>query len=131
MKVRYLTVPEVLFIHSAVIEETGGSHGVRDIGLLESAVRQIEQTFGGADLYVSVTEKAAHLFIGLLKNHPFVDGNKRTAISTTGVFLELNGLPLKVDSDRLAQWVEACAAGKPPITSVEKWFKNHSIRGKL
>lgn len=126
MKVRYLTVPEVLFIHSAVIEETGGSHGVRDIGLLESAVRRIEQSFGGADLYPSVTEKAAHLFMGLLKNHPFVDGNKRTAISTTGVFLELNGISLKADSDRLAKWVDQCASGKPLLKNVEKWIREHS-----
>ena len=76
MKPRVLTLPEVIFIHSVVIDETGGSHGVRDEGLLESAVGQMHQTFGGKDLYTSLFDKAGIRFLGLLKNHPFIDGNK-------------------------------------------------------
>ena len=101
----YLTVSEILFIHSAVIDETGRSHGVRDIGLLESAVVGCRQTFGGDDLYPSLEDKAAALFNGLLKNHPFVDGNKRTAVTTLGVFLQLNGVILDLNPHELAQWV--------------------------
>lgn len=128
MKLHTLDIAEVLFIHSAVIDETGGSHGLRDLGLLESAVRKIEQTFGGQDLYPGLFEKAAALCLGIIKNHPFVDGNKRTAISAMGVFLALNGVTLKAEQDELALWAEQCAKGRPEIKIVAAWISEHAIK---
>ena len=126
MKLRLLSLSEVLFIHSAIIDETGGSHGIRDEGLLQSAVQQIEQTFGGKHLYPTLLDKAAALFISLLKNHPFVDGNKRTAVVALGVFLELNRHPLKIEPISLAEWVEKMAANPPNRKAVLLWLRTHT-----
>ena len=74
---RYLTVTEVLDLHRRLIEQSGGSRGLRDRGVLVSAVRQPQMQFGGEELYASIAEKAAALGYALIQNHPFVDGNKR------------------------------------------------------
>ena len=74
---RYLSLAEVLRLHGRIIAETGGSDGLRDLGLLESALAQPRQTFGGQDLHPSLVEKASAVGYSLIKNHPFVDGNKR------------------------------------------------------
>ena len=108
-----------------MIDETGGSHGVRDLGLLESAVARVGQTFGGRDLYPTLTLKAAALLSGLLKNHPFIDGNKRTALTACGVFLELNGTRLTIPPDPLAKAVEAAAAGRADPGRLAVWLKKH------
>lgn len=84
---RYLTPQQVLFIHARLIATTGGEHGVRDVGLLASAVARPQATFDGADLYPDLSEKAAALMDSLTRNHPFVDGNKRTAIAAAALFL--------------------------------------------
>ena len=76
---RYLTLKEALELHSRVIEQSGGSSGIRDFGLLESALAQPLMTFGGVDLYPTISEKASALCFSIVKNHPFVDGNKRLA----------------------------------------------------
>ncbi len=76
---KYLSAEQVLFIHSRLIDETGGSHGIRDTGLLQAAVERPKATFGGKDLYPDIFYKAAALLESLIKNHPFIDGNKRTA----------------------------------------------------
>ena len=77
----YLTVEQVLFIHMRLIAETGGSPGLRDLGLLASAVARPQATFGGEDLYPDLLSKAAALMDSLVRNHPFVDGNKRVGIT--------------------------------------------------
>ncbi len=128
MKLHTLTIADVLLMHSIVIDETGGIHGLRDEGLLQSAVRQIEQTFGGKDLYRTGFDKAAALFVGILKNHPFLDGNKRTAVVALGVFLELNGYSLKINSADLAIWVEKMAAAKADHTVVIRWIRSHTSK---
>ncbi|HUM70888.1 MAG TPA: type II toxin-antitoxin system death-on-curing family toxin, partial [Chloroflexota bacterium] len=87
----YLTAQQVLFIHARLIATTGGEHGVRDIGLLESAVARPQATFDGVELYPDLFHKAAALMESLAQNHPFVDGNKRTAITATAMFLRRNG----------------------------------------
>ncbi|TSC87590.1 MAG: death-on-curing family protein [Microgenomates group bacterium Gr01-1014_7] len=74
-KVQYLTVVQVLFIHDQMVKRFGGSFGVRDLGLIESAVARPEASFDGQDLYTNIFDKAAALLQSLLKNHPFVDGN--------------------------------------------------------
>ncbi len=78
---RFPTLIEVLELHRRVIEQSGGAFGIRDVGLLESAIAQPRMTFGGKDLYPSLLEKAAALGFSIIMNHPFVDGNTRTGAS--------------------------------------------------
>lgn len=87
-----LTKSQVLLIHDQLIAETGGSSGLRDEGILDSALSAPFQTFGGEDVYPSLQQKAARLCFGLVKNHPFVDGNKRIGAHVMLVFLALKGL---------------------------------------
>ena len=83
----YITPEQVLFIHYRIIEETGGSHGIRDLALLQSALARPMATFDENDLYPDIFSKAAALMHSIIKSHPFMDGNKRTAYSSCGVFL--------------------------------------------
>jgi death-on-curing protein len=95
MRARFLTVQEVLDLHQAAVTEHGGSFGVRDPGLLDSAVHQPQATFGGALLHLTVFDQAAAYLLHIAGNHPFVDGNKRAAWMAARVFLRLNGYRLK------------------------------------
>ncbi len=87
-----LSKPQILLLHEQLIAETGGSSGLRDEGMLDSALNAPFQTFGGEDVYPSLQPKAARLCFGLVKNHPFVDGNKRIGAHVMLVFLALNGV---------------------------------------
>ena len=84
-----LSKPQILLLHEQLIAETGGSSGLRDEGMLDSALNAPFQTFGGEDVYPSLQQKAARLCFGLVKNHPFVDGNKRIGAHVMLVFLAL------------------------------------------
>ncbi len=85
--IRYLTMIEVLELHRKILEQSGGSSGIRDMGLLESAIAQPRMTFGGQDLYPNLLEKATTLGFSIIINHPFVDGNKRTGHAAMETFL--------------------------------------------
>jgi death on curing protein len=122
---KYLSAADLHLIHSVVVDETGGSHGVRDEGLLESALAQPRQSFSGKDLHRSLEEKATSLLLGLLKNHPFVDGNKRTALTAFGVFAALNGRKLVCDQNELAENILTLAAGRADLQAVLPWVKKH------
>jgi death-on-curing protein len=98
---------------------------VRDLGLLESAVERVRQSFGGKDLYPTLELKAAALLAGLLKNHPFIDGNKRAAVVACGVFLEVNGRRLVMDQESLAETIETMAAGRAEPARLAIWLKRH------
>jgi len=124
--VKYLTAEQVLFIHSRLIDETGGSHGIRDVGLLQSAVERIRATFGGKDLYPDIFYKAAALMESLIKNHPFVDGNKRTAITSASIFLKMNGYVLETTQKDFEQFALRMAIGKASIEDAADWFKRNS-----
>jgi death on curing protein len=108
---RYLTIEEVLRLHDRLIERTGGSAGVRDRGALESAVAQPQMTFSGDDLYPTLPEKAATLCFSLAMNHPFVDGNKRTAHAAMEVFLILNGFEIRSSVDEQEAMMLSLATG--------------------
>jgi death on curing protein len=108
---RYLTIEEVLRLHDRVIKRTGGSTGVRDRGALESAIAQPQMTFGGDDLYPTLPEKAAALCFSLAMNHPFVDGNKRTAHAAMEVFLILNGFEIRSSVDEQEAMMLSLATG--------------------
>src|SRR5713226_7146087 len=96
---RYLTIEEVLEIHRIVIARSGGSDGILNRGSLESAIAQPRMTFGGADLYPTLVEKAAALGFSLICNHCFVDGNKRIGHAAMETFLVLNGWELVASVD--------------------------------
>lgn len=123
---KYFTAEQVLFIHSRLIDEAGGSHGLRDLGLLQSAVSRPKATFGGEDLYPDIFQKAAALMESLIKNHPFIDGNKRTAISSTGIFLRMNGYTLETSQKELEGFTLDMATGKASLNDAAKWFKQYS-----
>lgn len=123
---KYLTAEQVLFIHSRLIDETGGSHGIRDLGLLQSAVSRPMATFGGKDLYPDIFQKAAALMESLIKNHPFIDGNKRTAISSAGIFLRINRYNLETSQKELEEFTLNMAKGKASFADAVKWFKQYT-----
>lgn len=126
---RYLTIEEVLRLHDRVIERTGGSAGVRDRGALESAVAQPQMTFSGDDLYPTLPEKAATLCFCLAMNHPFVDGNKRTAHAAMEVFLILNGFEIRSSVDDQEAMMLSLATGILKREGLTEWLKQQ-IRTK-
>ena len=97
----YLSLEEVLILHEYQIEKFGGAQGILDIRLLESAILRPQTTFGGKDLYDDLYLKSAVLALSIIKNHPFVEGNKRTGLHAALVFLELNGVSTNVDNEEL------------------------------
>ena len=101
----------VLSIHARQIERFGGTHGVRDEGLLESALAQPQATFGGEFLHPTISEQAAAYLYHIAMNHPFIDGNKRTAFAVTDTFLRLNGCALNLTDDEVYDLVMRVARG--------------------
>jgi death-on-curing protein len=122
---KYLTPEQVLFIHARVISETGGLHGIRDLSMLESAVGRPQASYGGRDLYESIYKKAAALLHSLINDHPFVDGNKRTGFVSAGMFLQINGYPLKVKNKTAENFTLAIAIKKVELAEIEIWLERH------
>lgn len=123
--IRYLTVEQVLFIHARIIDETGGRHGVRDLGLLEAAVMRSKATFEGKELYPGVFLKAAALLHSLTGNHPFVDGNKRTGIAAAALFMAQNGYRLVASSPELEDFVLAAVTSNLEIREIAAWVEEN------
>ena len=119
---------QVLFIHDQMVKRFGGSFGVRDLGLVESAVARPEASFDGQDLYTDIFDKAAALLQSLLKNHPFVDGNKRTALTSAGVFLKNNGWKLKNTNKEEVVFAVDVDNKHLPLEEISKWLKEHSVK---
>jgi death-on-curing protein len=122
----YLTAEQVIFIHAFVVEETGGSHGVRDLGLLESAVARPQATFDGDDLHPDIFIKAAALLHALIQNHPFVDGNKRTGALAVILFLEFNGYELNAKNKELESFALKVAVAKISLSEIADWLRKKS-----
>lgn len=122
----YLTAEQVLFIHARLISETGGDHGVRDLGLLLSAVARPQATFDQQDLYPDLFSKAAAFLESLIGNHAFVDGNKRTAITSAGLYLRLNGYCLTANNEQLESFTLDCAQGLVSLKKMALWFERNS-----
>ena len=120
---RYLTVDEVVELHELVVARSGGGSGVREIGGIESAVAQPQMTFGGADLYPSIAEKAAAIAFSLVMNHPFVDGNKRIGHAAMETFLMLNGYHVEARVDDQEQMFLNVAAGLVKQSELVEWLK--------
>ncbi|NPA90204.1 MAG: type II toxin-antitoxin system death-on-curing family toxin [Chloroflexi bacterium] len=123
---KYLTPQQVLFLHSRIIAETGGSHGIRDVGALESALARPRMTFGGEDLYPDVFSKAAALLESIIRNHPFIDGNKRTGIAAAALFLLLNGWLLVADNEELESFTLRVAQSQTTFDEIVQWLREHS-----
>jgi len=115
-------------LHARIIDETGGSHGLRDLGMLESALGQPRQTFGGVDLYEGVVEKSTALGYSLIKNHPFVDGNKRIGHASMEAMLMLNGYELSAGTDDAESEVLAVAAGERSRDEFLDWVRAHVVK---
>jgi len=122
---RHLTLGEVVALHRAVIERSGGASGIRDLGALESALAQPRASFGGTDLHASLPAKVAALGFSLTLNHPFLDGNKRTAHAAMEVFVMLNGSELIADVDDQERLMLALAAGRVTREELTDWLEQH------
>lgn len=122
---RYLSLREVLILHERVAAISGGGVGVRDLGLLESAIAQPRQSFDGKDLYPSIVEKAVALGFSLISNHPFVDGNKRVGHAALEVFLLLNGYQLDASVDEQERVILAIAAGAMTREELTRWVEEN------
>ena len=125
-EVVYLTAVQVLFIHARLLAETGGAPGVRDLGLLETAIARPRATFDGQDLYPDLYAKAAALMVGLVNNHSFIDGNKRVGVTAAALFLVRNGLQLRVGNEELEQVTLAVAQGPLAVDQMAGWFRRHT-----
>jgi death on curing protein len=121
--VAFLTVEDVLEVHSRVIEEFGGDLGLRDRGLLESAIAMPRSTFGGQDLHADIVEKAAAYFFHLCANHPFVDGNKRVAVAAAELFLLINRRELVVEDECVEDLAMGTADGSMSKAQVVEFFR--------
>lgn len=124
---RVLTKSQVLHLHQDIIAVSGGSFEIRDEGLLDSALNAPFQTFGGTDLYPTILEKAARLGYGLIKNHPFVDGNKRIGTHTMLVFLAINHMELEYTDRELIDLILEIASGTKNENQLFHWLQKHII----
>ena len=123
---RYLSFGEVVDLHRAIIEASGGSKGIRDLGALESALAQPRAAFADADLYPGLLEKATALAFSLCGNHPFVDGNKRIAHAAMEVFLILNGYELRAEIDDQERLMLGLAEGSISRDELLTWIREHA-----
>ena len=124
--VAFLTTEIVIQIHQRVIQEFGGEPGLRDRGLLESAVAMPRATFGGEDLHPGIAEKAAAYYFHLCTNHPFVDGNKRVAVAAAEVFLLINQRELMVGDEDFEELTLGVAAGRLSKEAVIAFFEMYA-----
>lgn len=120
-----LSKEQVILLHERLIEVTGGSNGVRDEGMLDSALANPFQSFGGEELYPGVEAKAAQLCFGIVKNHPMVDGNKRSGVHVMLVFLALNGYELSYTQKELSDVILDLASGKITAEDMLQWIMEH------
>ncbi|MGI6594642.1 MAG: type II toxin-antitoxin system death-on-curing family toxin [Christensenellales bacterium] len=120
-----LSKEQVILLHQQLIKETGGMSGIRDEGLLESALKSPFVTFEGAELYPSILQKAARLCYGLVANHPFFDGNKRIAAHVMLIFLSLNNVELEYTQDDLINIILSVAKGNADTSTLLQWIHKH------
>lgn len=122
----FLTLDEVVAIHRDQIERYGGSHGIRDMKLLQSAVAMPTAGFAGDYLHCDIFEMAAAYLFHLIRNHPFVDGNKRTGAVTAVVFLMMNDIELNAAEVSFERMVRSVAESKTDKAKVATFFRRHA-----
>lgn len=120
-----LSKKQILMLHTQLIQQTGGSEGVRNYNLRDSALETPFQSFGGDELYPTIQAKAARLGYGLIKNHCMIDGNKRIGTHSMLVFLALNGIELKYMQKELYETILDVAAGKIEYEDLLQWVLDH------
>jgi len=124
---RKISLSQVLLIHGRLIIDSGGTDGLRDVGLLESAMAAPYQEFAGVSNYPSCEEKAARLGFGIINNHPFLDGNKRTGAHIMLLLLQINGIFLEYTQKELIEIILSAADGKADYHSLLTWITEHKI----
>lgn len=129
--IKYITLDVVLAIHDDMIERYGGGHGIRDLGLIQAALARPQASFGGEDLYPTLLNKAAALFHSLIFNHAFLDGNKRTSITTTARFLYINGYELTAEDKEFIDFPLRVENKHLSIEEIKEWLKKHTVKIKV
>ena len=129
MRPLFLDLTQVLLVHKDQIERYGGDPGIKNLGLLQSAVAMPSAGFEGSFLHKDLFEMAAAYLYHITRNHPFVDGNKRTGAACALVFLELNGIEVQADEDELVEIVTAVAEGTVRKEAIEDFFRRNASPG--
>lgn len=129
-RVRYITSEQAIFYQQKIIKSTGGSLGLRDLKLLESAINRPKATFGRKDLYPKLLDKAAALFHSMILNHPFLDGNKRTSLAVLYEFFKQNGFKLAATEKELIQLPLLVERKDLNLEQIAKWLKEHTKQKK-
>ncbi|MEX2014083.1 MAG: type II toxin-antitoxin system death-on-curing family toxin [Parcubacteria group bacterium] len=127
---KYLEAEKILALHSEIIDQTGGMHGVRDIHLFLSIVEKPKSRFGGKDLYMGVFKKAAVYLESIIQYHVFLDGNKRTSAVSAARFLFINGYDMIATNKELEEFVLKVAVDKLDLEVIADWLKKHSKKIK-
>ena len=124
---KVLTKKQIIVLQKELIDRFSGTHGIRDEGLLDSALNAPYQTFSGNELYPDVTAKAARLCYGLVKGHAFIDGNKRIGTHAMLIFLLLNGIELKYSDNELITIILDLASGAAGFKELSEWISDHKV----
>ena len=124
---KYITINYILKLHKKMITTTGGSHGIRDMSLLKSALENSKSTFGGKDLYPKIENKCASICYSIINNHAFIDGNKRIGIYVMIIILEYNGVKLKYTQDELIKFGLDIAKGDLNQKNILEWIEHHEF----
>ena len=125
---RWISKEQILSLHDDILEEFNGKKGIREEALLDSAINAPFQTYGGAELYPGILEKSARLAYGVIRNHPFLDGNKRMGLHLMLIFQELNGIRLLYGEEEMVNLIVAVAAGEITEEKLCMWLKDHGER---
>lgn len=124
--IRYLTAKDILELHFSVIRDYGGSHGVRDEGRVRSVIEAPAQEVFGLEQYETVYEKAAVYMRNIIGDHPFVDGNKRTGVTVTAIFLSRNDVQLTAATKELEDFAVRVAVERMSVDDIAKWLLENS-----
>ena len=127
MSIQYFSLDEVLAIHAHLIDRYGGALGIRDSAQLESALAMPQATFAGTELHATLYEQAAAYLFHVVKNHPFVDGNKRVGLALALAFLRLNDPAIRATDDELVELVLGVAEGKRHKSDVAVFLAAHAV----
>lgn len=127
---KYPSKDQIVFLHQELIRTSGGLNGIRDEGLLDSAVLSPLQSFDGEDLYPGLIYKASRLAFGLIRNHPFIDGNKRVGAHAMLLLLYLNDMEMTYEDEDLIQMILRIAAGEAEEEELHDWITGHIIDDK-